>query len=148
MDDLLCFDAAMKFYCDNLVDGGGWALVRRVKQGSLWHPATDNLAGTQPAYGPYGGPTFDATFGRQYSSWITTSTEFLFTTGNADITSPHFGCCSITCQTMSGDQSNWLITTWGQINNNGAAYSDNSPRKIFKSSIRASGVLLSPSVAN
>jgi hypothetical protein len=72
---------AMKFYCDGIVDGGGWALVRRVMQGSTWHPATDNLAGTEPAYGRYGGPTFNATFGRPYSSWITTSTEFLFTTG-------------------------------------------------------------------
>jgi hypothetical protein len=71
----------MKFYCDNQLDGGGWALVRRVKQGATWHPATDHLAGTQAAYGNYGGPTFDETFGRPYSSWVTTSTEFLFTTG-------------------------------------------------------------------
>jgi hypothetical protein len=71
----------MKFYCDNLVDGGGWALVRRVKQGDVWHPATDNLAGTERAYGPYGGPTFDATFGRPYSTWLSGNTEFLFTTG-------------------------------------------------------------------
>ncbi len=73
--------AAMKFYCDNLVDGGGWVLVRRVKQGSTWHPATDNLAGTEPAYGNYGGPTFEATFGRPYSAWNASSLEFLFTTG-------------------------------------------------------------------
>ncbi len=72
---------AMKFYCENQLDGGGWALVRRVQQGSVWHPARDNLAGTEPAYGTYGGPTFNATFGRPYSSWITASTEFLFTTG-------------------------------------------------------------------
>jgi hypothetical protein len=79
--NLSCPPPAMKFYCDNLIDGGGWALVRRVKQGAEWHPATDNLAGTQAAYGTYGGPTFDATFGRPYSTWVTTSTEFLFTTG-------------------------------------------------------------------
>ncbi len=72
----------MKFFCDNLIDGGGWALVRRVKQGTSWHPTTDNLAGTQPTYGQYGGPTFDATFGRPFSSWITANTEFLFSTGN------------------------------------------------------------------
>jgi hypothetical protein len=74
----------MKFYCDNIIDGGGWALVRRVKQGTVWHPATDNLAGTEPAYGTYGGPTFDATFGRPYSSWLAPTTEFLFTTGSTD----------------------------------------------------------------
>jgi hypothetical protein len=73
--------SAMKFYCDTLLDGGGWALVRRVKQGSEWHPATDNLAGTHAAYGRYGGPTFDETFGRPYSTWVTGSTEFLFMTG-------------------------------------------------------------------
>ncbi len=82
---LSSFPPAMKFYCDNLVDGGGWALVRRVKQGAEWHPATDNLAGTQAAYGTYGGPTFDATFGRPYSTWVTTATEFLFTTGMASV---------------------------------------------------------------
>jgi hypothetical protein len=71
----------MKFYCENKLDGGGWALVRRVRQGGVWHPATDNLGGAQPAYGNYGGPTFNETFGRPYFSWITTTTEFLFTTG-------------------------------------------------------------------
>ncbi len=75
------FLKAMKFYCENQLDGGGWALVRRVQQGSVWHPARDNLAGTEPAYGTYGGPTFNATFGRPYSSWLATSTEFLFATG-------------------------------------------------------------------
>jgi hypothetical protein len=72
---------AFKFYCENVLDGGGWALVRRVKQGTSWHPATDHLAGTQPAYGTYGGPTFDATFGRPYSTWVSSNTEFLFTSG-------------------------------------------------------------------
>lgn len=28
------------------IAGGGWKLVRRVKQGAEWHPATDNLQGT------------------------------------------------------------------------------------------------------
>ena len=27
-------------------DGGGWKLVRRVKLGTSWHPATDHLSGT------------------------------------------------------------------------------------------------------
>ncbi len=71
----------MKFFCENRLDGGGWALVRRVRQGSSWHPATDDLAGTHPSYGNYGGPTFNETFGRPYNSWITPATEFLFSTG-------------------------------------------------------------------
>jgi hypothetical protein len=126
----------MKFYCDNVIDGGGWALVRRVKQGSVWHPATDNLAGTEAAYGTYGGPTFDATFGRPYSSWIQSSTEFLFTTGlTFERTSSEASCHSF--ELFVGDLSKWLITTWDQISNNGAAYGDNSPRKVLKSSDRA-----------
>jgi hypothetical protein len=126
----------MKFYCDNRLDGGGWALVRRVKQGSAWHPATDNLAGTEPAYGTYGGPTFDATFGRPYSSWITGSTEFLFTTGLIALQVISHGMLRL--KFLVGDLNKWLITTWDQINNNGAAYGDNSPRKILKSSDSAS----------
>jgi hypothetical protein len=129
----------MRFYCENQLDGGGWALVRRVKQGTVWHPATDNLAGTHEAYGTYGGPTFDETFGRPYSTWITTSTEFLFTTGTKQT------FCALNSWAhavkLFGDSSKWLITTWDQINNNGAAYGDNSPRKVLKSSDSASGVL-------
>jgi hypothetical protein len=40
-------------------------------------------------------------------------------------------------QRFVGDLSKWLITTWDQISNNGAAYGDNSPRKVLKSSDRA-----------
>ncbi len=35
---------------------------------------------------------------------------------------------------FAGDSSQWLITTWEQISNNGAAYGDSSPRRILKSS--------------
>jgi hypothetical protein len=123
----------MKFHCNNVLDGGGWALVRRVRQGSVWHPTTDNLAGTQPAYGTYGAPTFDATFGRPYSLWVSSSTEFLFTTGLIVF---YCKCCPAVMLQYSivGDLSKWLITTWDQINNDGAAYGDNSPRKVLKSS--------------
>ena len=33
-------------YCMDDFYGGGWALVRRVQQGNTWHPATDDLNGT------------------------------------------------------------------------------------------------------
>ncbi len=70
------------YTCESSFQGGGWVLVRRVKPGSAtWHPATDDLAGTQAAYGTYGSDTSDATFGIPYSSWVSSSTEFLFTTG-------------------------------------------------------------------
>jgi hypothetical protein len=55
-------------------------LVRRVKQGTTWHPATDDLAGTA-VYGTYGTATSDSTFSVVYSSWVKPTTEFLFITG-------------------------------------------------------------------
>eukprot|EP01043_Picozoa_sp_COSAG02_P027199 COSAG02_NODE_1593_length_11778_cov_25.088792_6_plen_871_part_00 len=41
--------------------GDTWTLVRRVKQGDTWHPATDELLGTDE-YGIYGDATSDSTF--------------------------------------------------------------------------------------
>jgi hypothetical protein len=52
-------------------------LVRRVKQGSTWHPATDNLRGTD-VYGTYGTPLSDTTFSIAWQVW---GTELLLTTG-------------------------------------------------------------------
>jgi hypothetical protein len=75
--------AAFVFYCESSFQGGSWALVRRVKQGSSWHPANDNLAGTHRAYGTYGSPTYDSTFNVEFYSMVTSSTEFLFMTGDA-----------------------------------------------------------------
>lgn len=60
--------------------GGGWELVRRVKAGPYWHPATDLLSGSE-AYGIFvNDPTIDATFSR---TWDTqTYNQFLFATGD------------------------------------------------------------------
>jgi hypothetical protein len=75
-------DTAVQYFCENVQDGGSWLLVRRVKQGEVWHEANDGLAGTYGPYGTYGGsPTFDGSFGIQYSPWIKSDTEFLFMTG-------------------------------------------------------------------
>jgi hypothetical protein len=52
---------APKYYCEDSFEGGGWLLVRRVKQGSAWHPAKDDLMGTE-VYGTYGTATSDSTF--------------------------------------------------------------------------------------
>ena len=54
--------------------------MRRVKRGTTWHPATDDLAGTA-VYGTYGTATSDSTFSIAYSSWITPTTELLFMSG-------------------------------------------------------------------
>ncbi len=71
---------SVMYQCENQFEGGGWVLVRRVKAGSKWHPATDDLRGTD-AYGIYGTTTSDSTFSIAYSSWVTLSTPFLFMTG-------------------------------------------------------------------
>jgi hypothetical protein len=68
---------APKYYCEDSFQGGGWVLVRRVKQGSSWHPATDNLRGTD-VYGTYGTPLSDTTFSIAWQVW---GTELLLTTG-------------------------------------------------------------------
>jgi hypothetical protein len=68
--------------CENDFQGGGWMLVRRVKQEEAsWHPTTDGLAGTQQAYGVYSTSTSNDTFGIPYTSWLSSSTEIMFATG-------------------------------------------------------------------
>jgi hypothetical protein len=79
--DNLDFITAFQYACETNIDGGGWALVRRVAQGSSWHPAKDGLAGTEPEYGDYSHPTSDSTFNVPYSQFVKSKTEFLFTTG-------------------------------------------------------------------
>lgn len=54
-------------------DGGGWTLVRRVAPGGGWHPATDNLYGSQaygsPTLAERFDPTADKTWSVDWSSW-------------------------------------------------------------------------------
>ncbi len=50
--------------------------MRRVRQGVIWHPATDNLRGTD-VYGTAGARTADITFSLPFASLIT-SDETLF----------------------------------------------------------------------
>ncbi len=52
--------------------------MRRVKQGQVWHQATDNLAGID-TYGTYGTPTSDFSFSLAWSAL--SFTKFLFMTG-------------------------------------------------------------------
>jgi hypothetical protein len=78
---LLNCDAAVQYFCENVHDGGSWLLVRRVKQGDVWHEATDGLKGTYGPYGTYGSPTSDGSFGIPYLPWVNEDTEFLFMTG-------------------------------------------------------------------
>ncbi len=65
--------------CEYAFEGGGWALVRRTTATSIWHQATDDLAGID-VYGSYGTPTSDSIFSIAWSTWQTTG-EMLFMTG-------------------------------------------------------------------
>ncbi len=69
--------------CDDVFEGGGWALVRRVEQGSNWHPATDNLRGTD-SYGTFPLDPL-ATFSIPYAQYVQPTTEILFRSGLASI---------------------------------------------------------------
>ncbi len=79
------FSKAYAPICDNDFEGGGWWLVRRVKQGTTWHPATDDLRGTD-VYGldGYGTSSWDvstATFSLEFASMISSETLFLIANG-------------------------------------------------------------------
>jgi hypothetical protein len=66
--------------CDNHFEGGNWALVRRVKQGTAWHPANDNLAGTF-AFGAYPFDFSTDTFSIPFSALVSQTTQMLFRSG-------------------------------------------------------------------
>ncbi len=74
---LIAPSTAPKYYCEDSFQGGGWVLVRRVKQGATWHPADDDLRGTE-VYGTYGTPNSDSTFS---IAWQGLGSELLLTTG-------------------------------------------------------------------
>ena len=74
----------MCFYCEIApeTDGGPWKLVRRVKPGSVWHQATDNLEG-KDQYGIFvNNGTVDATFSITFD--IDQVEDFLFITGDRE----------------------------------------------------------------
>ena len=60
-----------------LADADGWRLVRRVRAGYTWHPATDLLVGTD-VYGIPSSPTADETFSVEFGDFD----QFLFATGD------------------------------------------------------------------
>lgn len=95
-----------------VVDGGGWTLVRRVQSGAAWHPATDQMLGSDV----YGEPVQDsealATFSVKYNDL-------------------DFDQILI----ASGDAQHWLITTKEAIGGKFTGdYYSNSQRGILKSS--------------
>ena len=93
--------------------GYNWQLVRRVV-GSAWHPATDQLAGTE-AYGDACGPTASCTFSTAWSG--SKFTHYLFATG---------------------DLQHWLIAERCQAECTFYSDEGQNERTILKSSLSAS----------
>jgi hypothetical protein len=97
----------------NLSSGGnqdditfGWELVRRVKPGNSWHPATDQLRGTD-VYGTFvNDGTVDSTFSIAYD--IDQVKDFLF---------------------ITGDGEKWLVASAFAVTNDETWYQDD-PRNI------------------
>ena len=146
-DTCLIFTATV-YKCEDNFEGGGWALVRRVKRGNTWHPATDDLQGTS-FYGSYDVATSHRTFSKPFASLITSdSTQFLFATGLRpflrflhillfSLFPPSFPSFLSLC---SGDFSKWMIAPWQSINNGGAGYAGGT-RLVEKSSLSQSPCL-------
>ncbi len=140
---------ASQYFCEDNFEGGGWALVRRVRQGTTWHPATDNLQGTA-VYGSAGTSTSDSTFSLPFASLITSSeTLFLLANGmeqgRAVVCCMHedfFGCHkTFLFLAIAGDRSMWLIAPYSSISNGGQAY-DGLARPVLKSSASSSPSML------
>ena len=91
--------------------GDNWELVRRVKAGNSWHPATDQLRGTD-VYGTFvNDSSVDSTFSIAYD--LDQVQDFLF---------------------ITGDKEKWLIASKFSVMNDGSWY-QNEARDIKKSSI-------------
>jgi hypothetical protein len=69
---------SVTLFCETSFEGGGWALVRRTPGTSIWHQATDDLAGTA-VYGTYGTATSNSMFSIAWNTW--SFSEMLFMTG-------------------------------------------------------------------
>ncbi len=134
---------ASQYFCEDNFEGGGWALVRRVRQGTTWHPATDNLQGTD-VYGSSGTSTSDSTFSLPFASLITSSeTLFLLANGMEQEKAVVCLCCMLEdffgCHkkflflAIAGDRSMWLIAPYSSISNGGQAY-NGLARPVLKSS--------------
>ena len=75
------FRPAFTCYHDDKDKGGGWALVRQVKKGGVWHQARDDLKGAAAYNIAETKPTADSSFSIPYNTLLMQSTEFLFVLG-------------------------------------------------------------------
>ena len=85
-------------HCGYHINNGGWTLVRHAPGGfTKWHPATDNLAGTDEYGDPSTGPMSRLAWSIPFETAVMGYDEFLFTTG---------------------DCSKWLITKKTEVEGN------------------------------
>ncbi len=105
---------ASQYVCEDNFEGGGWALVRRVRQGTTWHPATDNLRGTD-VYGTASTSTSDSTFSLPFASLITSSETLILLANGMDQEKQPFVC--VVCMRISLDatrnSSFWQLQVTG-----------------------------------
>jgi hypothetical protein len=125
--------------CNNDFEGGGWALVRRVKKGSTWFAASDNLRGTA-VYGLQNSRVNDnSAFSIPYSTNVWAGTEFLFMIGTYQITSVyHIDHFALLLLKYTGDK--FLITIWDSIFAGGSFYAG-VDRTVTKSSASSSSCI-------
>ena len=73
-------------HCGYLLDEGGWTLVRHAPGGvNTWHPATDNLVGTE-VYGDYTtGPMSRRPWSIDFELAVPVFDEYLFSSGDCTI---------------------------------------------------------------
>jgi hypothetical protein len=88
--------------CINDFESGGWLLVRRVKAGTVWFEARDNLAGTA-VYGSYATETASSSFSIEFASFVNASAEYLLMTGeqHTDCTLLLLCYCNCRCLLLS-----------------------------------------------
>ena len=85
-------------HCGYDINNGGWTLVRHAPGGfTKWHPATDNLAGTDEYGDPSTGPMSRSPWSIPFETAVNGYDELLF---------------------ASGDCSKWLITCVGKRKKN------------------------------
>jgi hypothetical protein len=134
-----CVDSALT--CNNDFEGGGWALVRRVKKGSVWFAANDNLRGTAE-YGLQNSRINDnSAFSIPYATNVWPGTEFLFMTGMIVVRIP-LVLWFILARSGTGDK--FLITNWDAISAGGSFFVG-LDRRIVKSSASSSSCMTSSS---
>ena len=68
------------YKCFRHIGDGPWLLVRKIKQGTVWYPATDDLAGTE-RYPASFTTAPDTDFSLLFVQWPALDRKFLFATG-------------------------------------------------------------------